>query len=78
MPDAPSESTCRQWLDPVFHLPWATTGHLNLDPIKLDDDPAWGLGWGIEINRTIWHRSADQQRLREYLGPMTNAEQIVG
>jgi CubicO group peptidase (beta-lactamase class C family) len=32
-----SESTFRQWLEPVFHVPWATTEHLNLDPIKLDD-----------------------------------------
>jgi len=46
-----SDSIFRQWLEPVFHVPWATTGHLNFDPIKPDDDVAWGLGWGIAINR---------------------------
>lgn len=46
-----SKCTFHQWLEPVFHVPWATTEHLSLDPIKLDDDVAWGLGWGIEINR---------------------------
>jgi CubicO group peptidase (beta-lactamase class C family) len=46
-----SDNTFRQWLEPVFHVPWATTEHLNLDPIKRDDEVAWGLGWGIEINR---------------------------
>ena len=46
-----SDNTFRQWLEPVFHVPWATTEHLSLDPIKRDDEVAWGLGWGIEINR---------------------------
>jgi CubicO group peptidase (beta-lactamase class C family) len=43
------QATWREWLKPVAHVPRGAAIHLDAEPALLEDDVAWGLGWGLEL-----------------------------
>src|SRR6478735_1827603 len=43
------QASWREWFKPVVHVPRDAAVHLDAEPALLDDQVAWGLGWGLEV-----------------------------
>lgn len=49
--DRLKDTSSQQWLTPAVNATKGTAEHLDNTPAEIEEDIAWGLGWGLELNR---------------------------